>query len=103
MVQVGAKAAGVDPVGQMLVGRGDDTHVDPDRPELLVYEYVQQIGHVIDELPDGPLTVVHLGAGALTLPRYVAATRPGSPVRPGPPGPTPMPGAGSRCGYCEST
>jgi spermidine synthase len=28
-----------------------------------------------------PLRVLHLGGGALTLPRYVAATRPGSPQR----------------------
>jgi spermidine synthase len=29
-------------------------------------------------MPGQPLTAVHLGAGALTLPRYVEATRPGS-------------------------
>ena len=29
-------------------------------------------------MPAGPLRVLHLGAGALTLARYVAATRPGS-------------------------
>src|SRR3989442_11629915 len=38
------------------------------------------MGHVIDAAsPAGqPLHVLHLGAGALTLARYVAATRPGS-------------------------
>jgi spermidine synthase len=36
------------------------------------------MGAVIDQLPDGPLTAVHLGAGALTIPRYIEATRPGS-------------------------
>ena len=38
------------------------------------------MGHVVDLVaePGSPLTVVHLGAGALTLARYVAATRPGS-------------------------
>ena len=38
------------------------------------------LGHLVDALaPSGePLRVVHLGAGALTLARYVAATRPGS-------------------------
>lgn len=38
------------------------------------------MGAVIDRLrmPGQPLTAVHLGAGALTLPRYVEATRPGS-------------------------
>ncbi len=39
---------------------------------------MQRIGHVIDQLPEGPITAVHLGAGALSLPRYVEATRPGS-------------------------
>ena len=38
------------------------------------------MGAVIDRLrmPGQPLTAVHLGAGALTLPRYVESTRPGS-------------------------
>lgn len=52
--------------------------VDPDDPTVLAFEYVQRMGHVIDQLPEGPLTAVHLGAGALTLPRYVEATHPGS-------------------------
>src|SRR5690606_25558358 len=29
-------------------------------------------------MPGQPLTALHLGAGALTLPRYIEATRPGS-------------------------
>ena len=50
-------------------------------PGYLDFEYVRRIGHVIDAAaPAGqPLRVLHLGAGALTLARYVAATRPGSP------------------------
>lgn len=63
---------------QLVVDGTPQSHVDPERPQLLVYEYVQQIGHVVDALPPGPLTAVHLGAGALTIPRYVDATRPGS-------------------------
>jgi len=47
-------------------------------PTRLFFEYVQRIGHVIDQLPEGPITAVHLGAGALTIPRYVEVTRPGS-------------------------
>jgi hypothetical protein len=37
------------------------------------------MGHVIDQLrmPGEPITALHLGAGALTIPRYVVATRPG--------------------------
>ena len=56
------------------------SHVDLEDPTRLFFEYVQRMGHVIDQLgmPGEPLTAVHLGAGALTLPRYIEATRPGS-------------------------
>jgi hypothetical protein len=56
------------------------SHVDLDDPGRLFFEYVQRIGHVIDEWgdPGQPLTALHLGAGALTLPRYIHTTRPGS-------------------------
>ncbi|MDR5698435.1 spermidine synthase [Agromyces aerolatus] len=61
----------------------DDTpqsHVELERPDWLGFEYVRRIGHAVDVVaPEGaPVTALHLGAGALTLPRYVAATRPGS-------------------------
>nr|WP_240614278.1 fused MFS/spermidine synthase [Amnibacterium flavum] len=61
----------------------DDTpqsQVDLDDPSALGFEYVQRIGNVIDLIgdPGQPISAVHLGAGALTLPRYVLATRPGS-------------------------
>ncbi|GAB3284446.1 spermidine synthase [Microbacterium lacusdiani] len=54
------------------------SHVDPSDPRHLHFEYVARMGAVIDQLPDGPLTAVHLGAGGLTIPRYIEATRPGS-------------------------
>src|SRR6187551_1990334 len=56
------------------------SHVDLDDPTHLHFEYVARMGAVIDRLrmPRQPLTAVHLGAGALTIPRYVEATRPGS-------------------------
>ncbi|AUG30724.1 MULTISPECIES: spermidine synthase [Microbacterium] len=56
------------------------SHVDLDDPSHLHFEYVARMGAVIDRLrmPRQPLTAVHLGAGALTLPRYVEHTRPGS-------------------------
>ena len=62
----------------LVVDGTPQSHVNPDRPEDLFFEYVNRMGHVIDQLPDGPLTALHLGAGALTLPRYIEATRPGS-------------------------
>jgi len=64
----------------LLVDGVPQSHVDLDDPEYLDFEYVRRLGHVIDAAaPAGqPLRVLHLGAGALTLARYVAATRPGS-------------------------
>jgi spermidine synthase len=59
-------------VAQSYVDLGDPTHLE--------FEYVRRVANVIDSLtkPRGPLTALHLGGGAMTLPRYVAATRPGS-------------------------
>ncbi len=56
------------------------SHVDLDDPTYLSFEYVRRLGHVVDLVaePGIPLSVVHLGAGALTLARYVEATRRGS-------------------------
>jgi spermidine synthase len=56
------------------------SQVDIEDPGYLEFEYVRRIGHVIDlAFPDGePLRALHLGGGALTLPRYIAHTRPGS-------------------------
>jgi spermidine synthase len=65
----------------LLIDGVPQSHVDLEDPGYLDFEYVRRIGHVIDAAaPAGqPLRVLHLGAGALTLARYVAATRPGSP------------------------
>lgn len=56
------------------------SQVDLDDPGYLEFEYMRRIGHVVDlAFPAaGPLRVLHLGGGALTLPRYVEYTRPGS-------------------------
>ncbi|TYP89576.1 spermidine synthase [Blastococcus xanthinilyticus] len=64
----------------LLVDDTPQSHVDLEDPAHLEFEYVRRMGHVLDLAagPGAPLDVVHLGGGALTLPRYVAATRPGS-------------------------
>ena len=64
----------------LLVDDTPQSHVDLDDPTHLEFEYVRRMGHVLDvAAPAGqPLDVLHLGGGALTLPRYVAVTRPGS-------------------------
>ncbi len=64
----------------LLVDGTPQSHVDLNDPTALHFEYMRRLGSVIDTAaPRGlPLRVLHLGGGALTLPRYVAATRPGS-------------------------
>jgi spermidine synthase len=64
----------------LLVNGTPQSHVDLDDPAHLEFEYVRRMGHVLDlaSEPGAPIDAVHLGGGALTLPRYVAATRPGS-------------------------
>lgn len=67
--------------GWVLEINGDvQSHVDPNRPTLIRYEYLRRIGNVLDACwsPNQPIRALHLGAGALTLPRYLQATRPGS-------------------------
>jgi spermidine synthase len=56
------------------------SEVDLGDPRHLEVEYMRRLGHLADlAAPAGmPLDVLHLGGGALTLARYVAATRPGS-------------------------
>ncbi|MBB2911168.1 spermidine synthase [Streptosporangium becharense] len=54
------------------------SYVDLDDPTYLDFEYVRLMADVVDLLDEGPLDAVHVGGCACTLPRYVAATRPGS-------------------------
>ena len=56
------------------------SHVDPEDPGHLVFEYVQHMAAAIDATfpaPD-PIGVTHVGGAGLTLARWVHATRPGS-------------------------
>ncbi|KUN41858.1 spermidine synthase-like protein [Streptomyces longwoodensis] len=64
----------------LTVDGAPQSYVDLDEPTHLEFEYARRLGHVLDlAAEDGrPLDVLHLGGGALTLPRYLAATRPGS-------------------------
>jgi hypothetical protein len=67
----------------LLLDGVPQSYVDPADPTYLEFEYVRRIARLVDAIaPAGhPLRVLHLGGGALTLPRYVAATRPGSAQR----------------------
>ncbi len=64
----------------LLVDGAPQSHVDLDDPGYLSFEYQRRLGHVIDLAapPGKPVHAVHLGGGAFTLARYVAATRPRS-------------------------
>ncbi|MFJ5935874.1 spermidine synthase [Streptomyces sp. NPDC093071] len=64
----------------LLVDGAPQSHVDLDDPAHLSFAYQRRLGHVVDLAapPNRPLQAVHLGGGALTLARYVAATRPRS-------------------------
>jgi len=68
------------PGGWLLrIDRIRQSYVDLDDPTYLDFEYLQAMANVLDALPEGPLAVTHIGGGACTLARYIAATRPGSP------------------------
>lgn len=64
----------------LSIGGAEQSHVNLADPADIFYEYLRRIGHVVDlAAPWGePITALHLGAGALTLARYIQATRPGS-------------------------
>ncbi|MEU8501596.1 spermidine synthase [Streptomyces lavendulae] len=64
----------------LTVNGAPQSYVDLDEPEHLEFEYVRRLAHVLDCAagPGAALDLLHLGGGALTLPRYAAASRPGS-------------------------
>ncbi|MCW2599406.1 MAG: hypothetical protein JWM02_1235 [Frankiales bacterium] len=69
------------PAGWMLLVDGTpQSYVDLDDPEHLEFDYVRLLADVVDHArPVGePIVAVHLGGGGCTLPRWIAATRPGS-------------------------
>ncbi|WP_374778213.1 fused MFS/spermidine synthase [Streptomyces sp. NBC_01310] len=64
----------------LTVDGAPQSYVDLDDPQHLEFEYARRLGHVLDcaAEPGLALDLLHLGGGALTLPRYAAATRAGS-------------------------
>ncbi|MGA5561033.1 spermidine synthase [Streptomyces platensis] len=64
----------------LTVDGAPQSYVDLDAPAHLEFEYVRRLAYALDEAaaPGQPLDVLHLGGGALTLPRYLATTRPHS-------------------------
>jgi SAM-dependent methyltransferase len=72
-----------DSAWTLMIDGTPQSHVDLADPTHLEFEYIRRMAAAIDLIaPAGqPLRALHLGGGALTLPRYVAATRPGSAQR----------------------
>ncbi|TJZ55940.1 spermine synthase [Streptomyces piniterrae] len=64
----------------LLIDGAPQSHVDLDDPTYLDFAYQRRLGHIADLAapPGRPLQVLHLGGGALTMARYIAATRPRS-------------------------
>ena len=64
----------------LSIDGAEQSHVNLAQPQDVFYEYLRRIANAIDLIkPAGePVTALHLGAGALTLARYIEATRPGS-------------------------
>lgn len=61
----------LDDLRHSYVDLGDPTHLE--------FWYVRRIADTVDALaPRGPIDVVYVGGGGLTLPSYVRTTRPGS-------------------------
>ena len=64
----------------LRVGRTDQSYVDLDDPLRLEFDYMQRLVDVLDSVaaPGQRRRVVHIGGAAMTIPRYIAATRPTS-------------------------
>lgn len=63
------------------IGEHPQSAVSLADPELLVFEYVQQLALCIDAVfaRPAPLRTTHVGGAGLTMARWLHATRPGSP------------------------
>lgn len=64
----------------LRVDGSPQSQVDLADPSHLAFEYMRRIGDVVDAVAPRrqPVAITHIGGAALTLPRYVAATRPRS-------------------------
>jgi predicted membrane-bound spermidine synthase len=54
------------------------SYVDLDDPTHLEFAYTQRFADVLAEQPAGTLEALHLGGGGFSIPRHLAAVRPGS-------------------------
>lgn len=79
-IDTGSAELRVEPGGRVtvVINGVPSSFLDLGDPTWLEFEYMQQMAQVIAELPAGGLQAVHLGAGACTMARWLAAVRPGS-------------------------
>ncbi|HEX5928315.1 MAG TPA: fused MFS/spermidine synthase [Solirubrobacterales bacterium] len=65
---------------ELLLDDVHNSYADVDDPEFLAYAYTRWIADAIDTEHPGraPIDAVFVGGGALTLPRWLDSTRPGS-------------------------
>lgn len=68
---------------RVLFGQASQSWVDPSRPDLLLFEYVNHIALLFehglaDTDPGTRLRVVHVGGAGMSIPRWVAWRRPGT-------------------------
>lgn len=65
------------PSGRTLLVDGfASSYVDLDDPGHLEFAYMRRLAALLDALPAGAADVLHIGGGACTVARYVAARRP---------------------------
>jgi spermidine synthase len=69
------------PAGRVLwLDSLQHSYVDLDDPRYLQFAYIRALASVADVMrsPGSPVAALHVGGGGFTMPRYLAATRPGS-------------------------
>lgn len=90
LVRLSAPTEEREQVTSILVPQGDNrsilvkdgtmlSYVNTDDPTDfggVLFPYMRVIADQVDQLPEGPLRVVHIGGGAMTLARYIEHTRP---------------------------
>jgi spermidine synthase len=62
----------------LRLDRLDHSYVDLNDPTHLEFSYTRMLAAAIDAQTRGPLAAVHVGGGGFSMPRWLAATRPGS-------------------------
>ncbi len=68
---------------RVVFGDAAQSWVDPDHPDELAFEYVQQLALALEVIaltapPEQRLRVVHVGGAGMSLPRWLAWRRPGT-------------------------